>query len=293
MRGLRTTIGLIVVLGGLFAYIYFVTWKQPAETPGPKQEKVFATLEADKIEELRSSPSRATPARSRKTRTAGTWPNRSPPRHRTRRSPVSRLRSRSSRWCVSWTRKPANLNDYGLASPRIEIDFKAAGDKDFRSLLIGQKSPTGGNLFAKRKGDEKVFLIAAFQEQTFNRRTFDLRDKAALHFDRDKVDRIAIDAGRQGARACEIRQRLEPDEATQDGIRLLRRRRPHRPADVRSDEVHRVRQRVPGRSQEVRARQAGGHGHRWASGAPRPLCTSAENPPTDRCTRGMPRSRSS
>ena len=29
MRGLRTTIGLVVVLGGLFAYIYFVTWKQP------------------------------------------------------------------------------------------------------------------------------------------------------------------------------------------------------------------------------------------------------------------------
>jgi hypothetical protein len=42
MRGLRTTIGLIVVLGGLFAYIYFVTWKQPVEGPGPKQEKVFA-----------------------------------------------------------------------------------------------------------------------------------------------------------------------------------------------------------------------------------------------------------
>jgi Domain of unknown function (DUF4340) len=94
--------------------------------------------------------------------------------------------------------KPANLNDYGLASPRIEIDFKAAGDKDFRSLLIGQKSPTGGNLFAKRKGDDKVFLIAAYQEQTFNRGTFDLRDKAALHFDREKVDRIAIDAGGKG-----------------------------------------------------------------------------------------------
>ena len=94
--------------------------------------------------------------------------------------------------------KPANLNDYGLTTPRIEVDFKAAGDKDFRTLLIGQKSPTGGNLFAKKKGEDKVFLIAAFQEPTFNRGTFDLRDKAALHFDRDKVDRIAIDAGGKG-----------------------------------------------------------------------------------------------
>ena len=94
--------------------------------------------------------------------------------------------------------KPANLNDYGLTTPRIEVDFKATGDKDYRTLLIGQKSPTGGNLFAKKKGEDKVFLIAGYQEPTFNKTTFDLRDKAALHFDRDKVDRIAIDAGGKG-----------------------------------------------------------------------------------------------
>ena len=74
--------------------------------------------------------------------------------------------------------KPANLNDYGLGAPRIEVDFKATGDKDFRTLLIGQKTPTGGNLFAKKKGEDKVFLIAGFQEPTFNRGTFELRDKA-------------------------------------------------------------------------------------------------------------------
>jgi uncharacterized protein DUF4340 len=89
---------------------------------------------------------------------------------------------------------PANLNDYGLSSPRVEIDFKATGDKEFRRLLVGQKSPTGGNLFAKRNSEKRVFLIPAFQDQTFNRATFDLRDKAALRFDRDKVDRIEIDA---------------------------------------------------------------------------------------------------
>ena len=52
MRGLRSTILSIVVLGGLFAYIYFVTWKTPAE-PASKQEKVFAGLTADTIEELK------------------------------------------------------------------------------------------------------------------------------------------------------------------------------------------------------------------------------------------------
>jgi hypothetical protein len=49
-------------------------------------------------------------------------------------------------------------------------------------------------MFAKRNTDKRVFLIPAFQDQTFNRATFDLRDKAALRFDRDKVDHIEIDA---------------------------------------------------------------------------------------------------
>jgi len=50
MRGLRSTIALVVVLGGLGAYIYFVTWKQ-GDTPdsGKKLEKVF-TVASDKIE---------------------------------------------------------------------------------------------------------------------------------------------------------------------------------------------------------------------------------------------------
>src|SRR4029077_19418673 len=82
---------------------------------------------------------------------------------------------------------PANLVDYGLGAPRIEIQFKAEGDKDFKTLQIGQKTPAGANLFAKRGSDKRVFTIGSFQEGTFNRSTFDLRDKTAIKIDRDKV----------------------------------------------------------------------------------------------------------
>src|SRR2546421_10212807 len=55
MRGLKSTIALIVVLGGLGAYIYFVTWKQPegAADTTKKQDKVFAGLDSSKIEEIK------------------------------------------------------------------------------------------------------------------------------------------------------------------------------------------------------------------------------------------------
>jgi Domain of unknown function (DUF4340) len=198
MRGLRTTIGLVVVLGGLFAYIYFVTWKQPDEAPGPKQDKVFASLEADKIQELRIKAESGDTSALRKDKDG--WHLAEPVAAAASETEVSGITTALSQLEIVRVidEKPANLNDYGLAAPRIEVDFKATGDKDFRTLLIGQKTPTGGNLFAKKKGEDKVFLIAGFQEPTFNRRTFELRDKAALHFDREKVDRIAIDAGGKG-----------------------------------------------------------------------------------------------
>src|SRR3989442_14671954 len=53
MRGLKSTIALIVVLGGFGAYIYFVTWKQGDKTDTAKQDKVFVALEPDKIEEVK------------------------------------------------------------------------------------------------------------------------------------------------------------------------------------------------------------------------------------------------
>ena len=55
MRGLRSTIALVVVLAGLGAYIYFVTWKMPeggADAAAAK-EKVFAGFEADKLDEIK------------------------------------------------------------------------------------------------------------------------------------------------------------------------------------------------------------------------------------------------
>src|SRR6266581_1316898 len=52
MRGLRSTIALLVVLIGLGAYIYFVVSKK-SDTTVTKQEKLFASLEASKIDELK------------------------------------------------------------------------------------------------------------------------------------------------------------------------------------------------------------------------------------------------
>ena len=90
---------------------------------------------------------------------------------------------------------PKDLQPYGLDKPRIEVAFKTAGDKDYRRLLVGSKTPTGGDLYAQRGGEKRVFVIPSYVESSFDRKPFDLRDKKILAFDREKVDRLEIAHG--------------------------------------------------------------------------------------------------
>jgi len=195
MRGLWSTVALIVVLAGLSAYIYFVTSKKPENDTGPKQEKVFASVQAGKIDDLRIK-SESGDTTALKKGDAG-WQLVEPAAVPADESEVSGVTSALAQAEIVRIvdENPADLKDYGLAVPRIEVDFKATGDKDSRRLLIGDKSPTGAALFAKRNDEKRVFLIASFQEQTFNRSTFDLRDKTLIKFDRDKVDGFEVNTG--------------------------------------------------------------------------------------------------
>src|SRR5262245_3716900 len=195
MRGLKSTIALVLVLAGLGAYIYFVTWKQPpGGDTGKKQEKVVASLESDKIEELTVNLASGETTALKKD--SGAWQMTQPVAVKADESEVSGIASALS--SIEVTRvvdeNPTNLNDYGLSNPRIALSFKAGGDKEYRKLLIGEKSPTGGDLFAKRNDEKRVFLIPSFQESTFNKSTFDLREKTLLKFDRDKVDGLDVAA---------------------------------------------------------------------------------------------------
>jgi uncharacterized protein DUF4340 len=195
MRGLRSIIALVVVLAGLGAYIYFVTWKLPeGGTDAKKLDKVFAGYEADKLEEIKvmSAAGDATTLK----KDAGGWQVTQPIAAKADESEVSGITTALGQMEIGRVvdPNPTSLNDYGLSNPRIEIDFKGPGDKDYKKLLVGDKSPTGSDLFAKRNDEKQVFLIPSFQETSLNRTTFDLREKAVLKFDREKVDGIDVTA---------------------------------------------------------------------------------------------------
>ena len=62
-------------------------------------------------------------------------------------------------------------------------------------MHLGEKTPTGGDLYARLDDGARVFLLPAYLESTFDRGTFDLRDKAVLKIDRTAVDGLQVIAG--------------------------------------------------------------------------------------------------
>jgi Domain of unknown function (DUF4340) len=190
MRGLWSTLVLLVVLIGLGGYIYF-TGAKPADT-GSKQEKVFAGVDADKVQEIKVKSESGDATTLKKE--GGAWKI---------VAPVSAAASDADAQGIANTigsleidrvvdENPADLKDYGLAQPRIDIEFKSSDGKPSGRLRIGNKTVTGGNVYAMRNDDKKVVTVAEYQQASLNKSTFDLRDKSLVKFERDKVDGLDV-----------------------------------------------------------------------------------------------------
>jgi Domain of unknown function (DUF4340) len=192
MRGLRSTIALLVVLIGLSAYIYFVTSKAPDSTTVAAKERVYPKLDANGIVEIVVKADSGDTTTLKKDN--GVWQLTAPVSTKAEEMEVTQLTSNLSTLDISRVvdEKPTDLNQYGLQTPRIEIDFKSTGDKDYHRLYLGEKSPAGGDLFARSDANPRVILVAGYTDTIFNRTTFDLRDKILVRFERDKVDRIEM-----------------------------------------------------------------------------------------------------
>src|SRR5687768_11948163 len=88
-----------------------------------------------------------------------------------------------------------DVAQYGLEPARIEVSYRVKGDTQPRRILFGEKTPAGGDLYARLPDSKRVFLVSSFLDSTFNKDAFALRDKAVLKFDRDKADGLELVSG--------------------------------------------------------------------------------------------------
>jgi len=190
-RGARFLI-LVVLAAGLGAYAYFVESKKDLSEPAAKKDKLF-TIESGKIDEIevKSESGDVTTVK----RNGTEWQITSPAGLQPDPSEIGGLASTLETVEAQKTvdENPKSVKDFGLEPPRFTVAFKVAGDPAQHRINIGNKTATGGDVYARVEGQTKLVLISAYLEQSLNKSTFDLRDKTALKFTRDGVDSLKLE----------------------------------------------------------------------------------------------------
>ena len=191
MRGLRSTIVLLLVAVGLGAYIYFVEQHRPPASEAEPNERVF-DFEAEDVSELQVSLLNGEGTELR--RADGTWRVVSPVEAKADDTDVSSIASSLASLEVQRVLEegPVDLDPFGLTETTLDVGFKLADGDALRHLLIGNETPTGADRYAKLADSDRVFLIAGHLESTFNKTTFDLRDKTILDFAREDLDGLEM-----------------------------------------------------------------------------------------------------
>lgn len=189
MKGVRSFLVLLVIAAGLGVFLFYDSQREPGDAK--KLEKVFADAKSDKIDQVivKSVSGDKTTVQKQ----AAGWQVTQPAPVAADEAELSGITSNLASLEVQRVvdEQPADKKQYGLDPPRIEVTFKQDGKE--RTLLLGQKTPTGSDMYAKLPDKPRVFLVSSFLEATFNKSSFDLRDKTILKIDRDKVDRMEID----------------------------------------------------------------------------------------------------
>ncbi|MEQ1757761.1 MAG: DUF4340 domain-containing protein [Vicinamibacterales bacterium] len=190
MKRAASTLILVVVLAGLGGYIYFVENRKPATDPDAKA-KAFEAKSED-IEELQITI--ADGGTSTLKKIDDRWQIVDPVQAEADNSEINNMASSLASLDVQRVvdETPADLAPFGLSAPHLEVAFRLKGQTAFQRLQIGEKTPTGGDVYVKRPDEKRVFLVSSYVDDTFKRTTFDLRDKTLLRFDRDKLTGLEL-----------------------------------------------------------------------------------------------------
>ena len=126
MRGLRSTLALLVVLVGLGAYIYFVASKEDGTSSSPEREDVFASLESGDIQEV-TVRSEGAGVSTTVRKDDDSWRIVEPIAAPASGSEISGITSALDQLEITRVidESPSDLSSYGLAEPRFDLALRA------------------------------------------------------------------------------------------------------------------------------------------------------------------------
>ena len=82
---------------------------------------------------------------------------------------------------------------YELEDPALAVSFEVA--EGGGEIQFGRDTPTGSGVFARLKGDPRLFTVYSYNKTSFEKSVFDLRDKRLLHLDEDSISQVTVETG--------------------------------------------------------------------------------------------------
>ncbi|MFQ5789564.1 MAG: DUF4340 domain-containing protein [Acidobacteriota bacterium] len=189
---LKTTVIAAVVLAALAAYIYKYE-REPVDTDGDSEREEVFDFEAEKIQDIQIRRPGGDGLQLRKD--GESWKIVQPvsaPASETEADSLTRNIATLERERVVVEGDEVNLSEFGLAEPKLEVQFTTEGAEGPTTLLLGDKTPTGTNLYAKLASEKRIFVIPSYLESNFDKEAWDLRDRTILHFERDEVEKVVL-----------------------------------------------------------------------------------------------------
>jgi hypothetical protein len=112
--------------------------------------------------------------------------------------------------------KPGDLKQFGLDPPAFKLVLTSRkGDK--AELLVGNLSPTKEFAYAMRPGSGQVWLVPPLVRGAVNRSLFELRDKVALDFVVNQVEKAEFDLGERSLKLVREKGGAKPIWRFADG----------------------------------------------------------------------------
>lgn len=89
------------------------------------------------------------------------------------------------------------VSQYGLDEPQVTVRIKEESEQSWRSLMLGDKSPTSTYAYAMRGDDPAVYLVSSTLLNSLDKNAHDLRFKRVLDFEKDEVNKIILRRGKE------------------------------------------------------------------------------------------------
>jgi hypothetical protein len=191
---------LLLVLAGVFSYIWFVERKQEPKREGEREKVTVLAVDKAKAKEI--SLASAGGKTIRLVKDASGWkvaaPFTAPADTSAVESMLTSLEKLEADEVV--VEQAANPAEFGLDKPSRTITAVVEGAPAPLAVEFGAKSPDGSSVYARNAGSPKVYLVPQWVEGSFDKKPFDLRDRDLLHIKRDDVRQLEV-AGPEGGYA--------------------------------------------------------------------------------------------